>query len=79
MNAQNISPDLATGNNAGDNITDKRGFASRWKFSARHVDSLLSQGMPHLKIGQRRVRIVVTEADAWMRQRFGTRRNGPAH
>ena len=55
-------------------ITDKRGFAARWSFSVRHVDNLLAQGLPHLAIGKRRVRIVVAEADSWMRNRFHTRR-----
>lgn len=55
-------------------ITDKKGFAARWKFSLRHVDNLISQGLPHLKIGARRVRIDVAEGDQWMREQFGTRR-----
>lgn len=60
-------------------ITDKKGFAARWHFSVRHVDNLLAQGMPHLKCGRRRVRLVTAEADAWMKERFGTRRCGPVH
>ncbi len=55
-------------------ITDKRGYGARWSFSVRHVDNLLAQGMPHLAIGKRRVRIVIAEADAWMREKFATRR-----
>jgi len=42
----------------------------------RHIDNLLAQGMPHLKCGPRRVRLVTAEADAWMKERFGTRRLG---
>jgi hypothetical protein len=60
-----------------DNIVDKRGFAARWKFSPRHVDNFLAAGLPHLKVGSRRVRILIDEADAWMKSRFGTQRNGP--
>jgi hypothetical protein len=59
------------------NITDKRGYAQRWKFSSRHVDNLLARGLPHLKIGKRRVRILIEEADAWMRQTYGTQRCRP--
>lgn len=59
-------------------ITDKRGFGKRWSFSTRHVDNLLAQGLPHLKIGKRRVRIILAEADAWMREQFSTRRLGKA-
>jgi len=60
-----------------DGITDKRGYGQRWHFSPRHVDNLIGQGLPHLKIGSRRVRIIVAEADAWMKERFGTQRRGP--
>jgi len=59
-------------------ITDKRGFGLHWQFSTRHVDNLIAQGLPHLKIGKRRVRILIPEADAWMRQKFGHQRRGPA-
>ena len=62
--------------NVADNIVDKRGFAARWKFSLRQIDNFLAQGMPHLKIGKRRVRIMVDEGDAWMKEKFATRRNG---
>ena len=55
-------------------ITDKDGFARRWGFSRRTVDNFLAQGLPHLKVGTRRVRIVVAEGDAWMRENFATRR-----
>ncbi len=60
-------------------ITDKRGYGTRWGFSPRHVDNLMAQGLPHLKIGARRVRIIVAEADAWMKDRFATQRRGPAN
>jgi hypothetical protein len=58
-------------------VADKRRFAARWLFSVRHMDNLLADGLPHLKIGKRRVRIIVAEGDAWMREKFGARRNGP--
>jgi hypothetical protein len=54
------------------NITDKRGYAQRWQFSPRHVDNLIARGLPHLKIGKRRVRILIDEADSWMRETYGT-------
>jgi hypothetical protein len=70
------NPETATGNKLADDVTDKRGYGKRWGFSPRHVDNLISQGLPHLKIGERRVRIIVPEADAWMKQQFGTQRRG---
>jgi len=69
------TPEPATGDVklAGD-IIDKRGYAQRWRGSPRWVDTLLARGLPHLKIGNRRVRILIPEADAWMREQFGTQR-----
>ena len=55
-------------------VTDKRGYAERWGFSLRTVDNLLAKGLPHLKIGARRVRIEIAAADQWMRQTFGVQR-----
>jgi hypothetical protein len=72
------TPGTATGNKIGE-ITDKRGYADHWQFSVRKIDSLLASGLPHLKIGKRRVRINIPEADAWMREQFATqRRSTPA-
>jgi hypothetical protein len=58
-------------------VTDKRGYGDRVGFSIRTIDNFLADGMPHLKVGQRRVRIFVDEADAWMKEKFHTRRIGP--
>lgn len=58
-----------------DQITDKRGYAKRWKFSVRHVDNLLKRGLPHLKIGERRVRILTGDADKWMIETYHASRN----
>jgi len=77
MKTISYAPDAATGTKLAAEITDKRGYGLRWGFSIRHIDNLLAQGCPHLKIGKRRVRILVPEADDWMRQRFGTQRRGP--
>lgn len=60
-------------------IMDKKQYSRHWLFSVRNVDNLLAQGLPHCKVGARRVRIFVAEADAWMKQRFGTQRRGPIH
>lgn len=73
-----IRSEVTIGQNSVTEITDKRGYGARWWFSVRHIDNLLSQGLPHLKIGARRVRILIPEADAWMKEKFSTRRNGPA-
>lgn len=76
---KNLSlPDAATSqSNLAADITDKRGYAQRWQFSVRTVDNLLRDGLPHIKYGKRRVRIVTVEADSWMRDRFGQQRRAP--
>ena len=81
INANNIqSPEHATGNQSSlaSPYTDKRGFAQRWQGSTRWVDDLLARGLPHLKIGKRRVRLCIPEADAWMQEQFRTQRRGGA-
>lgn len=60
----------------GTTVFDKRGYAGRWRLSPRKIDALLAAGLPHLKIGTRRVRILGPEADAWMHQQFHTQRRG---
>ena len=72
-----VPTDAANGPTTVAEITDKRGYGERWKFSPRHVDNLIAQGLPHLKIGKRRVGILIAEADAWMRERFGQQRRAP--
>jgi predicted DNA-binding transcriptional regulator AlpA len=72
------TPDTATGTKLAAEIADKRAYAARWGFSVRHIDNLLAQGCPHLKIGKRRVRLVVAEADEWMKRTFATQRRRPA-
>ncbi len=55
-------------------ITDKRGYGKHWGLSTRTIDNLMARGLPHLKIGPRRVRFITEEADRWMRERFSTQR-----
>lgn len=46
-------------------------------FSVRWVDMQLAHGMPHLKIGPRRVRFDLAEVAAWLKERYGQQRRGP--
>lgn len=59
---------------AGGKAHTKRTYAARWRTCTRTVDNWLKSGLPHLKIGQRMVRINQTEGDAWLRERFGQQR-----
>jgi hypothetical protein len=75
MKKTQAQPDTATGDTKlASPFTDKRGFAQRWQGSVRWTDGLLAQGLPHLKIGKRRVRICIAEADSWMQEQFRTQR-----
>jgi hypothetical protein len=60
-------------------ITDKRGYAAHWHFSVRKVSDLLAQGLPHIKISARQLRINIQEADAWMHEQFHTQRRAKQH
>ncbi len=75
-NAQVLESAASEQKSAGD-ITDKKGYAQRWLFSPRKIDGALSERLPHMRIGRRRVRIFTAEADAWMREKFFTQRRGP--
>lgn len=55
---------------------DKKGFAARWGMSARWMDRQLTLGLPHMKLGHRTIRIVVAEADEWLKGRYSTARLG---
>ena len=70
---QNITslPDTADNTGVTPEIVDKRGYAARWRLCVRTIDNYLKAGLPHLRLGQRRIRIVVKEADEWMRKKFG--------
>lgn len=52
----------------------KSELAKLYSLSTRTIDNFLAQGLPHLAIGARRVRIEASQAHAWMRAKFGTRR-----
>lgn len=46
--------------------------------STRWVDNQLALGLPHLRMGPRRVRFDKAEVTAWLRQKYAARRIGPA-
>jgi len=78
------SPEAATGTKlaANDNLPgfeDKRAVgAMAGGMSVRWVDGQLMKGMPHLKLGPRRVRFDMEEVRAWLKQKYATQRHGPA-
>jgi predicted DNA-binding transcriptional regulator AlpA len=58
---------------------DKRAVAAlAGGMSRRWVDGELAKGMPHVKLGPRRVRFDMEEVRAWLREKYAVRRRGPA-
>lgn len=47
--------------------------------SLRWVDDQLGLGMPHLRLGSRRTVFDLDEVRAWLKERYGQRRLGPAN
>ena len=70
INSLALEPTTGATNDMVAAITDKQGYGARWKFSSRHIDNLLAKGLPHCKVGARRVRILIPEADAWMKDKY---------
>jgi len=77
------APDTATGTKLaanedspfGDKLAVARlagGFSKRW------VDLQMARGMPHMRIGRRRVRFDLTEVREWLREKYRVQRRGPA-
>lgn len=48
------------------------GFSKRW------VDDQMRLGMPHLRLGRRRVRFDMAEVRAWLSEKYHTQRLGAA-
>ena len=82
-NAVSCAPDAGTGiklaanenNPFGDKLAVARlagGFSKRW------VDLQMARGMPHMRIGRRRVRFDLAEVREWLREKYAVRRRGPA-
>jgi len=65
------------GTEAAGEFLDKRALAARWRLCPRSISNLLAMGLPHLKIGTRRVRFVVSECDKWLIDTFHVQRLGP--
>jgi len=42
------------------------------------VDDQMALGMPHLKLGARRVRFDLAEVAAWLKEKYGQQRRAPA-
>jgi predicted DNA-binding transcriptional regulator AlpA len=54
----------------------KRELAKLYQLSTRTIDNFLADGLPHLAIGYRTVRMEEGEARQWITERYEKRRNG---
>ncbi len=55
---------------------DKQALAHRMGITRRTVDNWLQRGLPHLKLGSRRVRFDLREVDDWFRAHCRVVRRG---
>jgi hypothetical protein len=79
MKIKTLMPEAAAGDSkSAAEIVNKRGYADRWHVSTRTCDNWIARGLPHAKISTRMIRIVVSEADSWMRAQFGQQRRKAA-
>jgi predicted DNA-binding transcriptional regulator AlpA len=58
---------------------NKRAVATLLCLSVRTVDNLMARGLPHMKIGSRRVRFDLTQVSEWAKREFSVRRLGAGH
>ena len=75
----NQSPQAAEGTLSGNenNFVDKRAVGLlAGNMSLRWVDGELVKGMPHLKLGPRRVRFDLEEVREWLKEKYGQQRRG---
>jgi hypothetical protein len=49
-------------------------YAFRLNVCTRTIDRLIDQGLPHLRVGAKSIRIDPLTADKWLTQTYGTTR-----
>lgn len=77
MNLTALVPQVAGGENkSAAAFGDKRAVAAMVGMSTRWVDGELSRGMPHMKLGPRRVRFDMAEVRTWLNEKYATIRHG---
>lgn len=59
-----------------ENFGDKRAVADLAGMSVRWVDGQLLEGLPHLKLGPRRVRFDLSEVREWFCTKYAAQRRG---
>ena len=57
-------------------LLDKRALGTLLQLSTRSISNQMERGMPHLKIGQRRVRFEPEQVLTWLRSTYSCQRLG---
>ena len=73
VNIQNTQPDAPTGNIK---FGGKKDVAAMIGCCIRSVDNELQRGLPHMKMGARKVRFDLEEVAAWLKRTSGQQRIG---
>ena len=55
---------------------DKKALANRLGLSRRTIDNWMQRGLPHLKLGARRVRFDLRDVEPWLQRQCRTVRYG---
>ena len=77
MNVIEIVPKAAGAEKSATIFGDKKAVAALADMrSTRWVELQMQKGMPHLKMGPRRVRFDLGEVADWLRQTYGAQRRG---
>jgi predicted DNA-binding transcriptional regulator AlpA len=57
-------------------LLDKRDLARLLKLSPRSISNWMDKGLPHLRLGERRVRFVAPDVMKWFQENCGCQRIG---
>jgi hypothetical protein len=76
-----FTPDTDTGSKLSvpARLVRKRVVAAANSVSLRTCDNWLRVGCPHVKVSPRLALFDLDEVETWLKEKFGTRRRGPAH
>jgi hypothetical protein len=79
MNATRIDsqPETVTGGEKlAAQLLDKNDLARLLKLSPRSISNWMERGMPHLRLGERRVRFIQEDTLAWLKANYSCSRIG---
>ena len=69
-------PEVAEGSQMSAALLDKRDLARLLKLSPRSISNWMDKGLPHLRLGERRVRFVTPDVMQWFQENCACQRIG---